>query len=102
MIDSGENMKIKSMQCVNLKKIFLPLVILLFISTSRLPANSQVIEVEAIGFTVSDMEQSILFFSDILSFEEVSDVEVYGSEYEHLQGVFGLRMRVVRMKPVMK
>ncbi len=64
---------------------------------SVLIAQSTVAEVEAIGFTVSDAEQSIRFFSDILSFETVSDVEVYGSEYEHLQGVFGLRMRVVRM-----
>ncbi len=91
-------MKIKSIQCVDIKKLFLPLVILLFTSANSLPAQSQVIEVEAIGCTVSDMEQSIRFFSDILSFEEVSDVEVFGSEYEHLQGVFGLRMRVVRMK----
>jgi catechol 2,3-dioxygenase-like lactoylglutathione lyase family enzyme len=38
------------------------------------------------------------FFSKVLSFEKVSDVEVWGDAYEHLQGVFGLRMRVVRMK----
>lgn len=91
-------MKIKFKHCTELKKRLLPIVILLFISAISLPAQSQVLEVEAIGFTVSDMEKSIRFFSGILSFEEVADVEVYGSEYEHLQGVFGLRMRVVRMK----
>jgi catechol 2,3-dioxygenase-like lactoylglutathione lyase family enzyme len=34
----------------------------------------------------------------VLSFEKVSDVEVTGEDYERLQGVFGLRMRVVRMR----
>ena len=54
--------------------------------------------VETIGMTVSDMDRSVEFFSKVLSFEKVSDVEVAGREYEQLQGVFGLRMRVVRMK----
>ena len=54
--------------------------------------------VEAVGMTVSDMERSIDFFSKVLSFEKISDVEVAGNEYEQLQGVFGARMRVVRMK----
>jgi catechol 2,3-dioxygenase-like lactoylglutathione lyase family enzyme len=48
--------------------------------------------------TVSDMDRSVEFFSKVLSFEKVSEVEVAGEEYERLQGVFGLRMRVVRMK----
>jgi len=34
----------------------------------------------------------------VLSFDRVSDVEVTGEEYERLQGVFGLRLRVVRMR----
>jgi catechol 2,3-dioxygenase-like lactoylglutathione lyase family enzyme len=54
--------------------------------------------VEAVGLTVSDMDRSIEFYSKVLSFEKVSDVEVAGEEYERLQGVFGLRMRVVRMR----
>jgi len=55
-------------------------------------------EVAAIGMTVSDMDRSVEFYSKILSFEKVSDVEVAGDDYEHLQGLFGLRMRVVRMR----
>jgi catechol 2,3-dioxygenase-like lactoylglutathione lyase family enzyme len=34
----------------------------------------------------------------VLTFEKVSDVEVAGDEYEHLFGVFGLRIRVVRLR----
>ena len=54
--------------------------------------------VDAIGMTVSDMDASVNFYSKILSFEKVSDVEVTGGDYERFQGVFGLRMRVVRMR----
>lgn len=54
--------------------------------------------VAAVGTTVADMDRSVEFFFQVLSFEKISDVEVYGSEYEKLQGLFGARMRVVRMK----
>ena len=51
-----------------------------------------------IGMTVADADRSIAFYSQVLGFEKVSDVEVWGREYEELQGVFGLRMRMVRMR----
>src|SRR5262245_6957247 len=54
--------------------------------------------VEAVGLTVADMERSLAFYTDILAFQPVSEVEVTGSAYEHLHGVFGLRMRVVRLR----
>ncbi len=54
--------------------------------------------VEAVGMTVADMDRSLEFYTRVLGFEKVSDVEVWGSEYEQLQGVFGLRMRVVRLR----
>src|SRR5215469_5115303 len=54
--------------------------------------------VDAVGMTVSDMNRAVDFYSKVLTFEKVSDVEVNGENYEHLEGVFGLRMRVVRMK----
>src|SRR6267142_2814605 len=54
--------------------------------------------VDAIGITVSDMDRALDFYSKVLTFEKVSDTEVAGENYEHLQGVFGLRMRVVRMR----
>ena len=74
------------------------------LNSTRVPlllANEKLALVERvgpIGMTVSDMDASVDFYSRVLSFEKVSDVEVTGEEYERLQGVFGLRMRVVRMK----
>lgn len=54
--------------------------------------------VDGIGMTVSDMDEAIAFYSDVLSFKVVSDVEVHGRPYEDLQGMFGVRMRVVEMQ----
>ena len=67
-------------------------------SATLLNGSSAVQVVDAVGMTVADMDRSIEFFSNVLTFEKVSDVEVTGSDYERLQGLFGLRMRVVRMK----
>lgn len=58
---------------------------------------AQSVEVDGVGVTVSDMDRSIAFYS-ALTFQKVSDVEVLGDAYEHLEGVFGARMRIVRMQ----
>lgn len=60
--------------------------------------TSAIAAVDAIGITVTDMDRSVEFFSTVLTFEKLSDVEVWGDEYERLEGIFGLRMRVVRMR----
>jgi catechol 2,3-dioxygenase-like lactoylglutathione lyase family enzyme len=54
------------------------------------------VSVESIGMTVSDMDRAVAFYSE-LTFQKVSDIEVCGEQYEHLEGVFGARMRIVRM-----
>jgi catechol 2,3-dioxygenase-like lactoylglutathione lyase family enzyme len=61
-------------------------------------AQALVKSIDAVGMTVADMDRSVEFFTKVLSFEKVSDIEVAGSEYERLQGVFGARMRIVRMR----
>ncbi len=54
--------------------------------------------VEGIGLTVSDADRSIAFFKSVLDFELVSDEEVTGDEYDRRTGVFGVRLRVVKLK----
>jgi len=61
-------------------------------------AQGLIAGVGAVGMTVSDMDRAVDFYAKVLTFEKVSDAEVWGSEYERLQGLFGLRMRVVRMR----
>jgi len=72
---------------------------LLFAATSAAAADSVAVRsVAAIGMTVADMDRSVAFYADALSFKKVSDVEVDGPEYERLWGIFGVHARVVRMQ----
>ena len=48
--------------------------------------------------TVADMDRSVEFYSHVLTFEKTSDTEIAGENVEHLFGVFGARVRVVRMR----
>src|SRR5438477_1161529 len=75
------------------KRLLLCLVI---IALSSIAAKATV-SVESIGMTVSDMDRAVEFYS-ALTFQKISDVEVLGEEFEHLEGVFGARMRIVRMQ----
>jgi catechol 2,3-dioxygenase-like lactoylglutathione lyase family enzyme len=70
--------------------------LLLIIAFSSIAANGAT-SVESIGMTVSDMDRAVEFYS-ALTFQKVSDVEVFGDDFEHLEGVFGARMRTVRMQ----
>ncbi len=61
-------------------------------------SSAQVIAVGPIQMTVADMDRSVDFYSRVLTFEKTSDTEIAGENVEHLFGVFGARVRVVRMK----
>jgi len=59
---------------------------------------AQVKKVDAVGMTVSRLDRSVKFYSEVLGFKKVGDIELYGAAYEQLQGIFGLRMRIVTMQ----
>ena len=75
---------------------------LLCIATLAVNAQTQgaslISGVDAIDMTVSDIDRAVSFYSGVLSFKKISDREVAGETYESLEGVFGVRMRVVRMQ----
>ena len=54
--------------------------------------------VAMVGLTVSDMDRSVEFYTTVLDFAVETDDEVAGTAFEDLQGVFGARMRVVRLR----
>ena len=60
-------------------------------------ARIDVKRVAMIGFTVSDMDRAVAFYSDVLTFEKVADFRVNGASYDHLEGVFGTNMRIVHL-----
>jgi catechol 2,3-dioxygenase-like lactoylglutathione lyase family enzyme len=53
--------------------------------------------VAAVGITVSDMDRALAFYTGVLGCRTLSDTEAWGEDVEHLQGLFGLRARVVRL-----
>ena len=75
------------------KRLSLVLLIVAFSSIAAKATTS----VESVGMTVSDMDRAVEFYS-ALTFQKISDVEVLGEEFEQLEGVFGARMRIVRMQ----
>ena len=74
-------------------------------STATQPTNApqpvvgiSVKEVDSVGLTVHDMDAELKFFTEVLPFKKVSDEEVVGDDFEELFGVFGCRVRVVRLQ----
>jgi len=65
---------------------------------SSSPPGVKIRSIGTIVITVGDMDRSLDFYSHVLTFEKVSDTELAGDDVEHLFGVFGARVRVVRMK----
>jgi catechol 2,3-dioxygenase-like lactoylglutathione lyase family enzyme len=73
-------------------------ILLLVLSSAAASAGTSVQSVASIGFTVSDMERSVAFYRDVLTFKPVSDVEVDGPEYDQLYGLFSVRVRIVKLQ----
>ncbi len=78
--------------------LFVLALVVVIVSGARATFGQMVKSVDVVGMTVADMDRSVEFFSKVLTFEKITDVEVHGAEYEKLHGVFGLRTRVVRMQ----
>jgi catechol 2,3-dioxygenase-like lactoylglutathione lyase family enzyme len=54
--------------------------------------------VEAVGVTVSDLHRSVEFYTQVLHFQKEWEKELSGAEVEHFKGVFGVRVRVARLR----
>ena len=75
------------------------IVLLLFVLVGNAASAEQAVrDVDAIGITVSDMSRSLAFYTEVLSFKQVAQSELTGDTYEHLTGVFGLRIHVARLQ----
>ena len=61
-------------------------------------ADFRAVAVGPIGVTVSDMDRSVAFFHDVLTFEKSSDREFHHDAFDRLTGVFGARVRQVDMR----
>src|SRR5438874_1119274 len=57
-----------------------------------------IIGVEAIGVTVVDLDRSLDFYTQVLHFQKEWETELSGADVEHLKGLFGVRVRVARLR----
>jgi catechol 2,3-dioxygenase-like lactoylglutathione lyase family enzyme len=72
--------------------------IALLLAPAAWAAEARVAAVEAVGMTVSDLQRSVAFYTDVLGFEPASDVEVTGEAYDRFFAVFPARLHVVRLR----
>jgi len=68
---------------------------LIFAASNRRPLVSGV---DSIAMTVSDLDRSVEFYTRVLSFEKIAEAEAQGSDFEHLEGVFGSHTRMARLR----
>jgi len=67
-------------------------------STAAAQLPGRIDAVGAVGFTVTDVEKSVAFFTKALDFRRISDVELSGTEVDHLTGLFPVRMHVTTLE----
>jgi catechol 2,3-dioxygenase-like lactoylglutathione lyase family enzyme len=61
-------------------------------------AAAVVASIDSIGITVEDMDRAVDFYTQVLGFEKVDSSEVAGEQYEHLYGVFGMRLAITTLR----
>jgi catechol 2,3-dioxygenase-like lactoylglutathione lyase family enzyme len=82
-----------------LRRVVLVAVLVACFSLRTLAGSGLVVSsVDTIGMTVSDMERAVRFYTSVLNFQKESDIEVAGRSWELLEGVFGARLRIVRLR----
>jgi catechol 2,3-dioxygenase-like lactoylglutathione lyase family enzyme len=61
-------------------------------------AAPPVTSTDSVGIPVSDLERSVAFYTHVLDFKRIESTEIAGTDYEHLFGVFGVRVRIARLQ----
>jgi catechol 2,3-dioxygenase-like lactoylglutathione lyase family enzyme len=62
------------------------------------PKRTTVEAVSVIGMTVADLDRAVAFFSDVLTFEKVTETKRSGDEFGQLQGLSSPKARVARLR----
>jgi catechol 2,3-dioxygenase-like lactoylglutathione lyase family enzyme len=73
-------------------------VVLLLTLVWSAAAEPKVLAVGPLGLTVSDLDRSVKFFTQVLDFRKVSETEFQGQAYDRLTGISGTRGRIARLQ----
>src|SRR3954471_16874091 len=77
----------------------LALVAAVLLASARIAAADPLVTgVDSVTLTVGDADRAAELYTGTLGFRKVSEAGVAGDPYEHLEGTFGLRLGVVRLK----
>src|SRR3954469_7067469 len=77
----------------------LALIAAALLASARIAAADPLVAgVDSVTLTVSDADRAAEFYTGTLGFRKVSEAEVAGDAYDHLEGTCALRLRVVRLK----
>jgi catechol 2,3-dioxygenase-like lactoylglutathione lyase family enzyme len=63
------------------------------------PSDRFFLGIDHTAIVVGDTETSLKFYRDLLGFRVAGESENYGVEQEHLNNVFGARLRITSSKP---
>ncbi len=82
-----------------MRRFRLILLLMLVAPPAALAAAGQgIFAIDSVGIPVTDLERAQTFYTEVLGFTKVDEREVAGDAYEHLYGVFGMRLRLVRLR----
>jgi len=81
-----------------MKRLAIHLFLGFLICPLPITTRAQVTGVGPVAITVRDMHRSLAFYQEVLGFHIVADTELLGRDYEDLEGLFGLRMRVATLR----
>jgi catechol 2,3-dioxygenase-like lactoylglutathione lyase family enzyme len=71
---------------------------LVLAATAPLRGQPVVAAVDSVTIVVGDLDRSVAFYADVLTFAKVREYEVSGEAWERLEGVFPVRLRGARMR----
>src|SRR5215467_11434893 len=83
------------------KLAFVLILAVLLLPCAALPQQAPGALIQGVGpieITVSDADRALKFYSDVLSFEKVSDQNLHDSNYLRMEGASASGVRVVRMR----
>jgi choline dehydrogenase-like flavoprotein/catechol 2,3-dioxygenase-like lactoylglutathione lyase family enzyme len=65
---------------------------------STVAHSAGITAVASIGMTVSNIDRAVDFYTRVLEFRLDSERELFGEQYDRLFGLFGVRLRVARLR----
>lgn len=81
-----------------MKRVVAALLVALAVAGVAGRVDAKAVALDSVAIPVADLDRSIAFFTGVLDFKKVSEAEMAGSSAEAAFGLFGVRVRVARLR----